>query len=95
MNAFFKLVADFFADEEQTTVTVAPKAKMTWEQRKKAADAAINRALLKEHAGTNPATKINIAGKLRKQLAESYTKHSEAMFSMVERSIFTFERFGH
>lgn len=93
MNAFFNLIAEFFADEEPKVEIKKPK--LTFEQRKKAADAAINRGLLTNHAGAHPATKIDIAGKLRKRLAESYAKNSDIMLSMVERSIFSFERYGY
>lgn len=94
MNAFFESIANFFADDEPKVQPQPKKVKLSWEQRKKAADKAINEALLKEHGGVHAATKITIAAKLRKQVADSYTKHSEAMFDMAERSIFRFERFG-
>lgn len=94
MNKIFTSIASLFGDEENA-IHIKP-AKLTFDERRKAANVALNRALLADHSqyGIKAMSKINVADKLRRQLNDSYDKHSEAMLASVEHSIKTFERLG-
>lgn len=90
INAFFNL---FTEDKPEVVVPV----KLSWDARKKLANAAIDRGLLKVHTASRASVlaKLEMAAHLRKQVEESYTKHSDATFEMVMRSVRSFDRVGY
>jgi len=92
MNAFFKAIANMFNEDN----AVSAPAKVSWDARKKAANVAIDRALLKVHSASRAAVlaKLEIAAKLRNEIEESCAKRSDAMFANADRSIRCFDRAG-
>jgi hypothetical protein len=92
MNAFIAAIANMFSEDKEV---VAP-AKVSWEARKKAANVAIDRALLKVHNASRAAhlAKLDIAAKLRLEVEACCAKGCAAAFASVERSIRCFDRAG-
>lgn len=92
MNAIINFINNLFAEE--TTETKKPK--LTLAERKRAAYAAINRGLLRNHGdyGVKVMAKIEAAAKLRKDVAEAAARRSEALLEKAEYSIMSFERMG-
>ena len=87
----------FFALFNEDKAAVVTPVKLSWDARKKMANVAIDRALLKVHAASRVSVlaKLDIAARLRNQIEDSYAKHSEAKFESTMHSIRNFDRVGY